>query len=129
MPIYLRRAMQSRSTASAFGNRASFSDLWTANASILGVNYPDSNGRAYDESAADAALAQHLAFWTGKDCERIRRLMLQSALKREKWEREDYLPRTILGAIGRQSEVLQDKVPAPDLAAATGSPAAAPSDG
>ena len=62
----LRRAMQSRSTAAAFGGKASFADLWTANADV-GRNYPDPNGRAYDESAADAALAQHLAFWTGKN--------------------------------------------------------------
>jgi hypothetical protein len=108
----IRRAMQSRSTASAFAGKASFADLWTANAAVLGTNYPDPNGRAYDESAADAALAQHLAFWTGKNCERIRSLMLLSALKRDKWEREDYLPRTIRGAVGRQHEVLQDDTPA-----------------
>ena len=45
-----------------------------------------------------------LAFWTGRDCERIRALMNKSALARDKWEREDYLPRTILGAVGRQFE-------------------------
>lgn len=106
----IRRAMQSRSTASAFGNKASFSDLWLANDSVLNVAYPDP-ARGYDASAADAALAQHLAFWTGKDCARIRRLMEQSSLVRDKWEREDYLPRTILGAVSRQVEVLQDKRP------------------
>jgi hypothetical protein len=101
--------MQSRSTASAFGNRASFSDLWLANESALGVAYPDANGRPYDASAADAALAQHLAFWTGCDSERIARLMAQSGLARDKYEREDYLPRTIQGAVARQSDVLIDK--------------------
>lgn len=105
----IRRAMQSRSTASAFGNRASFSDLWLADERRLGSSYPDSAGRPYDASAADSALAQHLAFWTGCDCERIRRLMQGSKLVRDKWEREDYLPRTILGAVARQSDVLVDK--------------------
>lgn len=106
-----RRAMQSRSTNAAFGNRASFADLWLANESVLAVAYPDP-ARGYDASAADAALAQHLSFWTGKDCARIRRLMEQSSLVRDKWEREDYLPRTILGAVSRQVEVLQDAKPA-----------------
>lgn len=106
----LRRAMNSRSTGSAFGGKASFADLWLANESVLAANYPDPV-RAYDASAADAALAQHLAFWTGSDCERIRRMMQQSALVRDKWDREDYLPRTILAAVGRQSEWLQDTRP------------------
>lgn len=104
----LRRAMRSQSTAAAFGGRASFADLFTGNVEALAKCYPDPV-RAYDSSSADAALAQHLAFWTGKDCERMRRLMDRSALARDKWTREDYLPRTILGAVGRQFEVLSDK--------------------
>lgn len=105
----LRRAQGSKSAAAAFGGRASFADLWEANADALAVAYPDGNGRPYDSSSADAALAQHLAFWTGKDCERIRRLMDRSALARDKWEREDYLPRTILRAVARQFEVFVDE--------------------
>lgn len=107
----LRRAMQSKSAASAFGTRASFADLWLANEVVLAGAYPDANGRTYDLSAADAALAQHLSFWTGRDCERIRRLMEESGLKRDKWERsgDDYLGRTILGAVGRGGDVLQEK--------------------
>ena len=101
----IQRAMNSRSTASAFGSKASFADLWLANEQMLSVSYPDGNGRAYDASAADAALAQHLAFYTGNDCERIRRIMGQSALVRDKWERSDYLQRTILGSVARQGEV------------------------
>jgi primase-polymerase (primpol)-like protein len=65
----LRRAMQSRSKAAAFGGGASFADLWQADEDVLGRAYP-AEGRPYDASSADAALAQHLAFWTGKDCER-----------------------------------------------------------
>lgn len=108
----LRRALRSQSTASAFGNKASFADLWNGNLDALAKCYPDPV-RPYDASSADAALAQHLAFWTGRDCVRMDRLMRQSALMREKWEREDYLPRTILGAAGRQFEVLSDKLPEP----------------
>jgi hypothetical protein len=104
----IQRAMRSQSTASAFRGKAAFADLWAANAEALGRSYSDPV-RPYDASSADAALAQHLAFWTGKDCERIRRIMERSALARDKWEREDYLPRTILGAVGRQFEVLTDK--------------------
>jgi len=105
-----RRAMNSRSAASAFGTKASFADLWLVNVPVLASNYPDSI-RAYDSSAADAALAQHLAFWTGNNCERILRMMKDSGLVRDKWDREDYLRRTILGAVSRQVEVLQDKRP------------------
>lgn len=108
----IRRAMQSRSAASAFGTTASFADLWTANAQVLGKVWPDV-AKGYNASHADAALAQHLAFWTGRDCERIMRLMRQSTLMREKFDRADYLPRTILTAVGQQAEVLQDKAPEP----------------
>lgn len=96
----LRRAMQSRSSGSVFGSRAPFADLWHADVGALGKAYPADPGsvQLYDRSSADAALAQHLAFWTGKDPGRIRGLMEESALKREKWEREDYVLRTIEGA-------------------------------
>ena len=105
----IRRALRSQSPSAAFGNKASFADLWTGATEVLAKCYPDPL-RPYDFSSADAALAQHLAFWTGKNCERIRRLMFKSALVRDKWEREDYLPRTILGAVARQFDVLTDKV-------------------
>lgn len=115
----IRRALASRTVASSFGNKASFADLWLADTAALKRAFPDAS-RPYDESAADSSLAQHLAFWTGKDCERIRRLMLQSKLVRDKWEREDYLPRTILGVVARQVDVFQ----APAAPVVTASPAA-----
>ena len=105
----LRRALMSRSAASTFGGRASFADLWEGNADALAKAYPDGGGRAYDASQADMALIAHLCFWTGKDGERILRLMQRSALARDKWEREDYLPRTIAETIARGGDVLQDK--------------------
>lgn len=115
----LRRAMRSTSKAAAFGGgtHASFADLWTRNVDVLSKAYPDAGdaSKPYDESAADLALAQHLAFWTGKDCERIKTLMMRSALRRSKWEeRDDYLETfTIPKAIVRQRDVLSDKLPEP----------------
>ena len=83
-------ACKSNSPASIFGNKASFLDLWQGNTEALSRAFPDhSGGRAYDYSSADMALASHLAFWTGKNCERIERLMRQSALVREKWDRNN----------------------------------------
>jgi hypothetical protein len=110
----LRRAMQSRSAGAAFGVRASFADLWEANADVLRAAYP-SPDKLYDGSSADAALIAHLAFWTGKHGERIERLMRQSALKRDKWDRsgDDYLKRSICEVIARGGDVLQDKPPEP----------------
>lgn len=100
------------SAASAFGGKASFKDLWEGNVEALSRAYPDRSGtRAFDASSADAALAQHLAFWTGKDCARIDRIMRQSALARDKWERDDYLPRTIRASAGRQTDVYKSRTP------------------
>lgn len=112
----IERALRSQSGGAAFGNKAAFRDLWNRNEEVLAVAYPDAERSiGYNESSADAALAQHLAFWTGNDCERIRGLMIRSSLRREKWEREDYLPRTILGACGRQKEWLSDRPPEPTV--------------
>lgn len=108
----LRRAMRSQGTKAALFGRAGFADLWEARTDVLAATYPaDASGSGqYNASSADAALAQHLAFWTGRDCERIERLMRQSALHRQKWDdRDDYLPRTILGAVAGCRDVLQDR--------------------
>lgn len=89
--------------AAVFGGKATFKDLWTRNVEVLSDAYPDED-REYDGSSADAALAQHLAFWTGGNCERIERLMRLSALVRPKWDsHKSYLQRTILGACARQT--------------------------
>ena len=108
----IRRALMSRSASSVFGGRASFADLWQGNADALGAAYPDAN-RPYDASQADAALVSHLAFWTGRHGERIKRLMLRSGLVRDKWHREDYLPRTISEILARPGDVLTDRLPEP----------------
>jgi putative DNA primase/helicase len=106
----LSKAMRP-SAADAFNHdKVSFRDLWEANAAKLGVRWPDAGGRAYDASAADAALAQRLAFFTGRDCQRIDRIMRRPdcGLYREKYERPDYLQRTIMGAVARQESVYGD---------------------
>lgn len=100
-------ASKTGSAAGSFGYKATFNDLWNKNEKKLSKFFPDDcKGRSFDESRADAALAQHLAFWTGKNCERIQKLMLQSQLNREKWAlRPNYLADTILKAVASQSEV------------------------
>lgn len=92
-------ATRSRSAKAAFGGKASFKELWTANADKLAKAFPSSSGDEWDRSSADQALANHLAFYTGCNCERMERLMHTSKLCREKWEhRPAYLRETILKA-------------------------------
>lgn len=118
----LQRALRSKSAASVFGgDRASFADLWDADTAVLAAAYPDDK-HPYNASSADQALAQHLAFWTGKNAERIKTLMLESGLVRDKWDRrgDDYLARTIRVACSWQKDVLTDPPPSAspfDLAA------------
>ncbi len=110
--------MRSQSGKAALFGKAGFSDLWEARTDPLASTYPaDASGAsAYNASSADAALAQHLAFWTGRDCARIERLMRQSALARSKWDdRPDYLPRTIMNAVAGCRDVLQDRGVEPAL--------------
>ena len=118
----LHRMLASQSAGSAFAGKATFRQLWEADGEALGRVFPDGGGqgREYDASAADAALLQRLAFWTGRDAARIDRLARRSALAREKWERGDYLPRTIRGVCARQREVYHGRTPKPAPAAAGG---------
>ena len=101
----VKRACAAKSAAAAFGGSSSFKSLWDADEDAMEAAYPSKTGNVYNESSADAALAQHLAFWTGSNMERMRSIMLQSELYREKWEREDYLPRTIRKAVSMQTAV------------------------
>lgn len=68
-----------------WNNKATITDLWTGNKQAFLASYPDNSELGYDESGPDMALASHLAFWTGCDCERIERLMWRSGLVRDKW--------------------------------------------
>lgn len=102
----IERALKTGGGGAVFGDRATFRHLWERDEDTLAKAYPDPEGnRTYDGSSADAALAQHLAFWTGNDCERILKLMQRSGLVRDKWEREDYLIRTITRAVSLQDVV------------------------
>jgi hypothetical protein len=61
----------------------------------------DTSRNRHDESSADLALMNMLAFWTNHDAERMRRLFSRSELgQRDKWrERPDYQDRTIEAAL------------------------------
>jgi hypothetical protein len=63
-----------RACRAANGER--FAQLWSGDRSRYGG----------DDSAADQALANLLAFWTGRDAERMDRLFRQSGLRRSKWD-------------------------------------------
>lgn len=125
----IAKAYSAQSAANIFGGKANFQNLWEADEDVLSRSYPPQDaGSLYDASSADAALAQHLAFWTGNDSVRMWRLMFQSALVRDKWQREDYLVRTINFATslqktfhqtGRVDNVLADEHGAPKLKASS----------
>ena len=53
------------------------------------------SGEYDSQSEADLAFCTMLAFWTGRDRERIDRIFRQSGLMRSKWERDDYRTRTL----------------------------------
>lgn len=66
-------------------NADNFAALWEGDAS----GYPGKNGEP-DDSAADQALCNMLAFWTGKDAGAIDRLFRRSGLYRAKWDTRHY---------------------------------------
>lgn len=100
-----------RSKQSPFSSKAGVKALWQSDEDALAASYPNATGTgAFDHSSADAALCQYLAFWTGRDCERMDQLFRQSELCRDKWlDREDYRQRTILGAVGLGGNVYKQK--------------------
>ena len=81
-------------------------------------------GRHQSQSEADLALCSLLAFWCGRDSERIDQLFRSSGLYREKWERDDYRNSTIEAAIEGLREVYSSSRPGRD---AVGTRSAAPS--
>lgn len=125
--VLIDKACATVSAAAAFGGKATFKDLFHGGLA-----------EGYDESAADASLAARLAFWTGKDCERIERIMRRSALKRDKWDRRErppgYLKTTILKAAALCGDVYSSvapakKAPPSSPAQDSGSPPPPPPDG
>lgn len=118
----LRLALRHDSPSATFGAKATFRQLWEGDETALSHIWPDGE-RPYNASSADSSLATRLAFWTGKDCARVKRLMLQSGLVRDKWsQREDYLDRTILGAVSKVTRVFSSP-------RATAAPSASVSEG
>lgn len=88
-----------------FGDGCTFKQLWEADADALGRAFPpEKPGQSWNASSADQALANHLAYATGYNCERVSRMMLDydCALKREKWNREDYMFKTVTRACERR---------------------------
>lgn len=114
-------AAGTRHAAAVFAADITFSDLWTGNVDALARKWPSTTGKAYDMSSADMALANQLAFWTGKNCERMQTLMERSALKRDKWYvRPTYLSDTILQACAFVQKVYSSAPgPKPLMAPAT----------
>jgi primase-polymerase (primpol)-like protein len=83
----IKLALRSAPSAnSVWGNKATFAHLWNRDVAALSAAFPDPNGREFDESQADMALAAKLAWLTGNDCPRIERLMRRSGLVRAKWD-------------------------------------------
>lgn len=75
-PVRLEdRALLDKAMASSKGE--DFRRLWAG----------DTSGHGGDDSRADLALCNHLAFWTGRDAGRIDALFRASGLMRPKWDR------------------------------------------
>ncbi len=73
----------------------------------------DLSAHGDDHSAADLALCNHLAFWCGRDADRMDRLFRGSGLYREKWDRQDYRDTTLSMAINGCKSVFGEKTNAP----------------
>lgn len=108
----LRRAYAAagRTAGAVFGGGdPTFVDLFEARREALASKWPSTTGDEYDRSSADQALANMLAFWTGKDCARMERLMRRSALAREKWDNhKTFLTGTIKGACSFTRQVYSE---------------------
>lgn len=89
--------------AMSANNGAKFKALWNG----------DTSGHSNDDSAADLALCEMLAFWTNKDHDRIDSLFRQSGLMRNKWDRktgeQTYGDMTISKAMERVSNTYTGK--------------------
>ena len=95
-------------------NGSKFVALWNGDT----AGYPS-------QSEADHALCSLLAFWTGRDPDRVDRMFRASGLMREKWERADYRARTIDAAIAGTRDVYEPGVAEPDAPAHQGTTSSA----
>jgi putative DNA primase/helicase len=80
-------------------NGTKFGDLWEGR---WESRYPS-------QSEADLALCNMLAFWTGRDPDRIDSLFRSSGLYREKWERADYRSSRVDLAIANCGDVYEPR--------------------
>ena len=106
----LMKARAYESAATVFGNTPSFSELFDGDVEALARAYPSpTQGKLYNYSLADLALANMLAKHTEGNEKQVERLMWKSKLVRDKWtERKTYLPDTIAKAIsGRLAGISQ----------------------
>ena len=81
-----------------------FSTLWAGD--WKGAGYPS-------QSEADQGLCNKLAFWFGRDRERMNRVFRGSGLYRKKWDRADYSGKTLDNAIEACREVYRSPKPKP----------------
>jgi hypothetical protein len=102
--IALITASDARKAGAVFSganDKPDFAALFTADRDRLARAWPSnaSSGLGFDASSADQSLANVLAFWTGRHCERIERIMRLSALARDKWDsHSSYIETTVLKA-------------------------------
>jgi primase-polymerase (primpol)-like protein len=82
----------------------------SANSKFRALFEGDMSDYNNDQSSADLALCNILAFWTGKDAEQMDRIFRQSGLFRDKWLRDDYRGNTISMAIADCNEVYNPNV-------------------
>lgn len=96
------------SAAATFGAKATPRQLW--------------EGDCEHNSEHDAALAAHLAFWSGRNAAQVERLMMRSGMVREKWrEHRTYVSATVSNACATVSSVYQPKPEAePDSLSSVG---------
>lgn len=84
--IRIMCAQGRRTGAQMFNGTVTVAELWNVDQAALGRAYP-SPGRAFDYSAAEAALMWHLSYFTGKDQPRMVRLFeAWPGYRREKHE-------------------------------------------
>ncbi len=94
---------------------ASFRQLWRCEEDVLAGFWPSEKGDDFNRSSADAALMLHLAFWTGKDKQRMIRLMRRSGLVRPKWDKHaKYLSITAVNAVKICKGVYSNKSASPN---------------
>jgi putative DNA primase/helicase len=107
----------------AFGKAVSFLQLFDGDEQALGRAFPDGEqGRTYDESRADFALANWCSWLTGNDCPQIEEIMRKSALARDKWDKNrTYLRKfTIRKALCKDEDFFNPNYPKAPTVAATG---------